>query len=70
VATVGGLIESRDKVIQGTLDEFDDYVAQMIDRVNAIHSQGQGTKGFSEITSTRKVSSSSTELENAGFRGP
>lgn len=68
--TVGGLIESRDKVIQGTLDEFDDYVAQMIDRVNAIHSQGQGTKGFSEITSTRKVSSSSTELENAGLPRP
>jgi flagellar hook-associated protein 1 FlgK len=68
--SVGGLIESRDQVIQGTLDEFDDYVAQMIDRVNAIHSQGQGTKGFSEITSTRKVSSSSTELENAGLPRP
>lgn len=65
--TVGGLIESRDTVIQGTLEEFDDYVAQMIDRVNRIHSQGQGTKGFSQVTSSRKVSSSSVELENAGL---
>lgn len=68
--SIGGLIESRDQVIQGTLDEFDDYVSQMIERVNAIHSQGQGTKGFSEITSSRKVSSSSTELENAGLPSP
>jgi flagellar hook-associated protein 1 FlgK len=68
--SIGGLIESRDKIIQGTLDEFDDYVAQMIDRVNSIHSQGQGTKGFSEITSSRSVSSSSTELENAGLPRP
>jgi flagellar hook-associated protein 1 FlgK len=68
--SIGGLIESRDQVIQGTLDEFDDYVAQMIDRVNAIHSQGQGTKGFSAVTSSRKVSSSSTVLENAGLPRP
>lgn len=68
--SIGGLIESRDKIIQGTLDEFDDYVAQMIDRVNSIHSQGQGTKGFSDITSSRSVSSSSTELENAGLPRP
>jgi flagellar hook-associated protein 1 FlgK len=68
--SIGGLIESRDQIIQGTLDEFDDYVGQMIDRVNSIHSQGQGTKGFSEITSSREVSSSSTELENAGLPRP
>lgn len=68
--SIGGLIESRDQVIQGTLDEFDDYVSQMIDRVNAIHSQGQGTKGFSAVTSSRKVSSSSTVLENAGLPRP
>jgi flagellar hook-associated protein 1 len=65
--TIGGLMESRDGIIQGTIDEFDNYVAQMIERVNSIHSQGQGTKGFSEITSSRTVSSSSTELENAGL---
>jgi len=65
--SVGGLIEARDSIIQGTLEEFDNYVARMIDRVNAIHSQGQGTKGFSEVVSTRKVSSSSTELENTGL---
>lgn len=64
---VGGLLESRDQVIQGTIDEFDNYVSQMIDRVNFIHSQGQGTKGFSTVTSTRAVSSSSVELENAGL---
>lgn len=68
--SIGGLIESRDQIIQGTLDEFDDYVSQMIDRVNSIHSQGQGTKGFSEVVSSRQVSSSSTELENAGLPRP
>ena len=65
--TIGGLMESRDGIIQGTIDEFDNYVSQMIERVNSIHSQGQGTKGFSDITSGRAVSSSSTELENAGL---
>lgn len=65
--SVGGMIEARDRVIQGTLDQYDEFTKNLIERVNFVHSQGQGAKGFSSVTSTRSVSSSSAVLEDAGL---
>ena len=65
--SVGGMIEARDRVIQGTLDQYDEFTKNLIDRVNLVHSQGQGAKGFSSVLSTRSVSSSSAVLEDAGL---
>jgi flagellar hook-associated protein 1 FlgK len=65
--SVGGMIEARDRVIQGTLDQYDEFTKNLIDRVNFVHSQGQGAKGFSSVLSTRSVSSSSAVLEDAGL---
>lgn len=65
--SVGGMIEARDRVIQGTLDQYNEFTKNLIDRVNFVHSQGQGAKGFSSVTSSRSVTSSSAVLENAGL---
>jgi flagellar hook-associated protein 1 FlgK len=65
--SVGGMIEARDRVIQGTLDQYDEFTKNLIERVNFVHSQGQGAKGFTSVTSTRSVSSSSAVLEDAGL---
>ncbi|MEY4566746.1 MAG: Flagellar hook-associated protein 1 [Planctomycetota bacterium] len=65
--SIGGMIEARDRVIQGTLDQYDEFTKNLIDRVNFVHSQGQGAKGFSAVTSSRSVSSSSAVLEDAGL---
>lgn len=42
-----GIIELRDDVIQGELDDLDELANSMVTEVNAIHSAGYGQDGFS-----------------------
>lgn len=65
-----GLIESRDRVIQGFQDNLDRFTAAVISEFNRIHSSGEGTQGFTSLTGTYGVSDANAALNSAGLDFP
>lgn len=63
-----GIIEGRDDVLGGFVDDLDEYVASFIHEFNKIHASGQGLKGFSNVTGTYTVSDAAAALNDAGLK--
>ncbi len=64
---LGGLIQGRDTILTGFIGQLDNFVAGVVDQFNRIHSNGEGLVGFSDVTSTNFVSSSTVALDQAGL---
>lgn len=62
--SLGAMIRSREDDVMGTLKAIDSFTNNLIYEVNKIHSQGQGTVGFSSITSADRVADASLALND------
>ncbi len=52
---LGALIGLRENEIEDAISALDTFASQLIFEFNKIHSQGQGTRGFTSITSENEV---------------
>lgn len=50
-----GIIEGRDDILGGFVDELDTYTSNLIFEFNKIHASGQGTAGFEQLTSASRA---------------
>ncbi len=64
---LNGIYESRDSVVGGFLDELDNFAGTLAFEFNKIYSQGQGIEGFTQITSTGRVTDPDVVLSEAGL---
>lgn len=62
-----GVYEAHDTILGGFLESFDDFAATLAFEFNKIYSQGQGIDGFTEVTSTARVSDPTAALNEAGL---
>ena len=51
---IQGLLDARDKHVNGAIDELDEFSNALIYQVNVLHTQGQGTQGFASVTGTQQ----------------
>lgn len=64
---LGGLIQARDTIITGFIDQLDRFVGSVAQQFNQIHASGEGLIGFTEVTSTNYVTSTTSALNAAGL---
>ena len=62
-----GLIDGRDQVMGGFIDDLDSYSAAIINQFNLIHSSGEGLKGFTSARGTYAIEDTSLALNQAGL---
>ena len=62
-----GMIDSRDRVLGGYLDNLDDFAKTLVFEFNKIYSSGQGLSGYTTLTSEYGVDDSSNALSDAGL---
>jgi flagellar hook-associated protein 1 len=62
-----GLLDSRDMVLGGFIDQFNDFASTLISEFNKAYSSGQGLTGYSSLTSTYAVDDASAPLDEAGL---
>jgi len=62
-----GVIQGRDEVLGGYIDELDQMTSTMIYEFNKIHSSGEGLAGFSEVSALEGVSDPNAVLNAAGL---
>ncbi|MCG8587119.1 MAG: flagellar hook-associated protein FlgK, partial [Pirellulales bacterium] len=64
---LAGLINSRDQVLTGFLQDLDQLAQSLIFEFNRVYSQGQGLTGFDQITSEHAVGDTEAALDAAGL---
>jgi flagellar hook-associated protein 1 len=66
---IGALIEVRNTDIVGAIETLDDFTHQLIFQVNRMHAGGQGSSGYSTLTSTAQTLDESLLLNDpdAGY---
>ncbi len=64
-----GIYLAREQGINGTISRLDQFARDLISQFNLIHSQGQGTKGFSQVTSQNTTDDPTGALDLAGYWG-
>ena len=64
---IRGLLAGRDDVVGQFLVDLDDWVGTLTFAVNRIHSGGQGTSGFTDLTSEFAVDDATAALNDAGL---
>ena len=62
-----GIYQARDVVYSEFLENFDHLAATLAFEFNKLYSQGQGTTGFTQVTSTASVSDPAAALNVAGL---
>jgi flagellar hook-associated protein 1 FlgK len=65
---LAGLYTARDQIAGNFLSGLDKLASSLIFEFNKQFSQGQGTEGFSDLTSVNSVSNADAPLENAGLK--
>ena len=63
---ISGLLAGRDDVVGQFLVDLDEFVATLAFEMNRIHSQGQGTTGYTALTSEYAVDDPAAALAVAG----
>lgn len=66
---IHGIYLAREQGINGTISRLDQFARDLISQFNLIHSQGQGTKGFSQVTSQNPADDPTGALDLAGYWG-
>ncbi len=59
---IGGLLRQRAETIDPAIERIDTFASELIHQVNRIHSQGQGTSGWTSVTSQYAVEDTSVAL--------
>ncbi len=62
-----GLIDARDQVLGGFLDQLNDFSQTLAFEFNKVYSSGQGLNGYSTLTSVNGVDDASKPLSEAGL---
>lgn len=62
-----GLYGARDGAITNAIDGLDGFANDLIEQFNLIHTQGQGTQGFQELTSDLSTDDPTAALDLAGY---
>ena len=60
-----GILDGRDLILGGFVDQLNDYASSLIFEFNRIHSSGQGSSGFSTVTSSVSVTDAMAALNAA-----
>ncbi len=64
---LNGVIDGRDQILGGFIDELDTYTQNIIFEFNKIHASGQGTDGFDSVTGTYSVEDTAASLDATGL---
>lgn len=64
---LAGLIESRDTILGGFIDQLDSFASTLAFEFNKAFSSGQGLKGYSTLTSGTPVSDTAQPLDAVGL---
>jgi flagellar hook-associated protein 1 FlgK len=59
---VGALFRQRSDTVDPAINDLDTLASQLAFQVNRIHSQGQGTRGFSSVTALNRVDDPTANL--------
>jgi len=59
-----GIIEGRDDILGGFVDQLDTYASNLIFEFNKIHASGEGTAGFEQLTSASRALDTSATLNS------
>lgn len=62
-----GLYDARDKASGSAAADLDQFARDLIEQFNLIHTQGQGSVGFSEVLGTNAADDTTAPLDLAGF---
>lgn len=65
-----GIIEGRDEIVGGFVDQLDQLTVGLINAVNRVHASGEGIEGYSTVTSISQVSDANRVLNDAGLDVP
>ncbi|MDA0806921.1 MAG: flagellar hook-associated protein FlgK [Planctomycetota bacterium] len=66
---IRGVIEGRDEILGGFIDDLDQIASSLISAVNRVHSSGEGLEGYSTITSTNQVDDANAVLSDVDLPG-
>jgi flagellar hook-associated protein 1 FlgK len=66
---IRGVIEGRDEILGGFIDDLDQIASSLISAVNRIHSSGEGLEGYTTITSTNQVDDANAVLSDVDLPG-
>jgi flagellar hook-associated protein 1 len=64
---VAGLINSRDQIVGGFLDNLNSFANTLAFEFNKVYSSGQGLTGYQSVTSQVSVADPAATLESAGL---
>lgn len=62
---IHGIIEARDTLLDGQIDQLDGLSRALIFEVNKVHAQGQGLEGFTNVAGTNDVRDAAAVLNSA-----
>ncbi len=64
---IGGAVKARDEVYGVFMHKLDGLAGQLAQVFNELHTQGQGTEGFTDLTSSVRLNDVAAPLSNAGL---
>ncbi|MFQ5732941.1 MAG: flagellar hook-associated protein FlgK [Planctomycetaceae bacterium] len=66
------LIQGRDQILGGFVDDLDQYAANVIREFNRIHTSGEGLAGYQSVTASESVADATAALNStaAGLKFP
>lgn len=62
-----GVIEGRDVIVGGFVDQLDSWVGNLIFEFNRLHSSGEGLKGFTSVMADARITDPTAALNAAGL---
>ncbi len=64
---LAGLLDARDEVLAGFLDQLDSFTGTLIFEFNKLHASGQGISGYEEILSEHRIDNTTVPLDEVGL---
>jgi flagellar hook-associated protein 1 len=64
---LGGVLDARDRILTGFIEQLDQFVGNVIFQFNRVHAGGEGLRGFDSVTSESFVSDPTAALNAAGL---
>lgn len=62
---IQGFLDAREDHVNGAIDQLDQFANTLIYEVNVLHTQGQGTEGFTSVTGTQQFVDPDVVLNSA-----
>lgn len=67
---LGGIIQARDTIVTGFINQLDQFIGAVANQFNQIHASGEGLVGFTDVTGTNFVTNTTADLNAAGLAAP